>query len=101
MKGEQLDLLSWVRPSAVILLFPVDREAKRIRDVARQLDRKQGKLADKYWRTECNRLAGRLEVQGLPKDRIAAELDCFARAVRAELERHYWPQIHGEGGDAA
>jgi len=99
MKGQQMDLLAWKRPTAVILSFPIDRETRLIRDTARQLDRRSGKSAEKFWRTECNRLHGRLQARGMARSEIEAEVDRFARAVSMELERGAW--LAETGGDAA
>ncbi|WP_428829419.1 DUF6074 family protein [Aureimonas altamirensis] len=101
MKGEQMELLTWERPTAILLHFPVEREVCLVREAARQLDRRHGSAAEKYWRTECNRLYGLLQARGMGTSDIDAAIDRFARAVRLELELHYWPQRQPDGGDAA
>lgn len=106
MKGEQMDLFD-VRDTAEpmtaeIIAFPIDRHIVFVRETARQLEIRQGKLAEKYWKTECSRLYGRLQVQGLARDDIQAELDRFAVAVHAEMQRAAWAEWQcGHGGDAA
>ncbi|WAP69302.1 DUF6074 family protein [Jiella pelagia] len=80
-----MDLLSWERPTATIYQFPVSREIGRVRQVALALNSRQGKQAEKYWRTECNRLFGRLQAHRMPDVRIREEIECFAAAVQREL----------------
>lgn len=84
-----------------IVPFPVDREVRFVRDTALQLDRRSGRLAEKYWRTECNRLFGRLQVQGFAEPIIREQIGLFAVAVREELERLTGFSWHGRGGDVA
>lgn len=106
MKGEQMDLFD-VRDTAEpataeIIAFPIDRHLVFVRETARQLERRQGKLAEKYWKTECSRLYGRLQVQGLAREDIKAEIDRFAIAVQAEMQRAAWAEWRrDQGGDAA
>lgn len=69
-----------------VILFPVDRQTADVRRCALQLNRKQGAAADRWWRTECHRLYGRLQVLGLSHGQIQAEVDRFARAVYRELQ---------------
>lgn len=88
--------------SAKIIPFPVDRELVFIRMTARRLERRHGPVADKFWRTECNRLYGRLQVQGLGPDLIRTEIERFSRAVHREMQRAAWAEGYaGNGGDAA
>lgn len=76
------------RPTgAEIIAFPIERQAARIARTAAALRCRQGRLADKYWRTECNRLYGRLQVIGIAEPDIMAEIDAFTEAVQAELRR--------------
>ncbi|WP_425326594.1 DUF6074 family protein [Pseudaminobacter salicylatoxidans] len=76
-----------IRVGAEIVAFPIDRQLVRVRRTARQLEQRTGALAEKFWKTECNRLYARLQVQGLEHAEIKAELDRFADAVRIEMER--------------
>lgn len=94
--GEQLELFSRtdrnapttasarppvVRRAGETLPFPTDRQIAHVRRVARALDARDDRLAAKYWRTECNRLTGRLQVQGFGPDIIRAEIIRFGSAV--------------------
>lgn len=81
--------------------FPVSREVRFIRDTAFQIDRRSGGLAAKYWRTECNRLYARLQVQGFEDAVIRRQIDGFVMAVRAELGRLTGSCRQDHGGDAA
>ncbi len=73
--------------SAQIIPFPVDRELFFIRETARQIERRNDELANKYFRTECNRFYGRLQVQGLSQTAIKVEIDRFSKSVQRELQR--------------
>lgn len=77
MKGEQMELFS-----ATVVAFPLERWTAHVEEVVRQLDRRSGRLAQKYWNTECNRLHARLQVTGLTRDQISAELARFTVAVQ-------------------
>ncbi len=91
-------------PTAEIIAFPIDRELMFVRDTARQIERRDGALADKYWRTTCNRLYGRLQVQGFDEEQITREIARFTDAVQRELQRAAWAQWQANnpaGGDAA
>ncbi|MEN3793368.1 DUF6074 family protein [Fulvimarina sp. MAC3] len=102
MKGEQMDLLSWERPTATIHVFPTDRMTGKVRQVALALDHRQGKKAEGYWRTECNRMAAWLQVAGVPEALIRDEVDRFALAVQRELRELHEPAAWNQpGGDAA
>lgn len=96
MMGEQLELFSrternvsakasvppsTVKPAGETLPFPADRQIAYVRRVARALDARDERLAAKYWRTECNRLTGRLQVQGFSESIIRAEIIRFDNAV--------------------
>jgi hypothetical protein len=61
--------------------FPVDRQIAYVRKIARALDGRDERLAAKYWCTECNRLIGRLQVQGFNPATIRAEVVRFGNAV--------------------
>ncbi|WIJ26613.1 DUF6074 family protein [Devosia sp. RR2S18] len=73
--------VNWRIPKNSAVPFPVDRQVAYVRMIARALDARDERLAAKYWRTECNRLIGRLQVQGFTADVIAAEVRRFANAV--------------------
>lgn len=78
--------------TAQIFAFPVDRDLVFIRTTARQLEVRDGAAADKFWRTECNRLHGRLQTKGMNGAEIRTEIDRFARAVHAEMQRAAWAE---------
>ena len=106
MKGEQMNLFdvrAKAKPmTAEVVAFPIDRHLVLVRETARQLERRQGKLAEKHWKTECNRLAARLQVQGLAMAEIKIEIDRFAIAVQAEMQRAAWAEWRrNHDGDAA
>lgn len=112
MNGEQISMFDAAfvagepdlpRPSAEIIAFPVDRHLVFVRQTARQLERRQGVAAERWWKTECNRLYGRLQVQGLCHADIVAEIDRFAVAVQVEMQRAAWALWRSgrPGGDAA
>lgn len=61
--------------------FPADRQVAYVIKIARALDGREERLAAKYWRTECNRLAARLQVQGFDAATIRAEIVRFGNAV--------------------
>lgn len=86
MSENQMDLFD-IRTTAEIIAFPIDRQLVHVRRTARQLEQRTGALAEKFWKTECNRLYARMQVQGLSHAEIKAELDRFAEAVRVELGR--------------
>lgn len=73
--------------TAELIPFPIKHQTAAVREVAFQLARRQGDLANKFWRTECNRFFGRLQVQGFPEAVIREQVAHFGAAVRAELER--------------
>lgn len=65
--------------------FPVVRQHAYVLRVAQQFARRKGPLAEKYWRTECNRLRGRLQSQGVDATAIDREIGALAGAVNAIL----------------
>lgn len=75
--------------SANIIPFPVDRDLYFIRETARQLVRRNGEMATKFFRTECNRLSARMQHQGFDRETIAHEVRRFSSAVQVELQRSY------------
>lgn len=85
----QMDLFD-ICAGAEIVAFPIDRQLVHVRRTARQLEQRTGALAEKFWKTECNRLYARLQVQGLAHAEIKVEIDRFADAVRIEMERALW-----------
>ena len=87
--------------TAEIIAFPIDRQLVFVRETARQLERRQGNLAEKYWKTECSRLYGRLQIQGLAREDIKAEIDRFALSVQAEMQRAAWAEWQRSQGGAA
>ena len=68
--------------------FPADRQIAHVRRVARALDARDERLAAKYWRTECNRLMARLQVQGFDAATIRSELVRFGNAVARHRRGH-------------
>lgn len=68
--------------------FPVSRQQAYVQHVAQQVARRRGALAEKYWRTECNRFRGRLQSQGVGPNSIDREVIAFAQAVNAILSAH-------------
>lgn len=70
-----------------IIPFPLDRELRLIRETARQLERRDGERANKYFRTECNRIYARLQVLGFDHGTIEEQVDRFASAVQLELQK--------------
>lgn len=87
--------------TAEIIPFPIDAEVVFIRQVARSLERRTGDAADRFWRTECNRLYGRLQVQGLKDPEIQAAIKSFSEAVQLEMQRAAWAaQAHDPKGAA-
>lgn len=91
----QMDLFD-AKISAEVIAFPVDRQLVHVRQTARQLEQRTGALAEKFWKTECNRLYARLQVQGLAHAEIKIEMDRFADAVRAEMDRALWAKRASE-----
>ncbi|ESY02289.1 hypothetical protein X755_01230 [Mesorhizobium sp. LNJC405B00] len=89
--------------AAEVIPFPVDRHLVFIRQTARILERRQGIAAERFWKTECRRLYGRLQVQGLAEAEIRAEIERFAAAVHGEMRRAAWAewQRRYPDGDAA
>lgn len=73
------------KPTCEVIAFPIDRESSLIRETARQLERKHGPAADKWWQTQCRRIFARLQVQGVPEGEARAAIDRFSRAVYAEM----------------
>jgi hypothetical protein len=101
MKGEQIDLFDRqldqaenlpLDHAAEIIAFPIDRHLVYVRQTARRLERKHGPAADRFWKTECRRIFGRLQVQGLSEPEIKKELASFAHAVHAEMQRAAWAE---------
>jgi hypothetical protein len=90
------------RTTGEIVPFPVDRYLIFVRQTARQIERRPGPAAEKFWKTECRRLYARLEVQGMADPDITSEIDRFALAVHAEMQRAAWAKWqHNQRGDAA
>lgn len=85
---------------AEVIAFPADRDVASVRRAALQLDRKHGPAADRWWRTECNCLAARLQLAGFGDAVIRDQVDRFANAVQNELRRHAVRQDRPEGGAA-
>ncbi len=98
----QMDLFEQEAPAAAeVIPFPIDRHLVFIRHTARQLERRQGPAAEKFWKTECRRLYGRLQVQGMADAEIRAEIDRFANADHTEMQRAAWAEWqHSQGGAA-
>lgn len=104
MKGEQIDFfqapaaepknvtVANLMATAEIIPFPVDREVLFVRMTARRLEQRHGPIADKFWRTECNRLHARLQIQGMSPAAIKHEITSFAHAVHAEMQRAAWAE---------
>ena len=86
MISEQLDLFAY-RPTARVLPFPLDHEIFFVRETARQIERREPREADKFWRMTCNRLVGRLQIEGRTPEEITGKLERFAAAVYDEIER--------------
>ena len=78
--------------SAEVIAFPIDPDLLIARRTARQLERRQGPLADRYWKAECCRLYARLQAKGMAEAQIKAEVDRFALAVHAEMQRAAWAE---------
>ncbi|MBB5754624.1 DUF6074 family protein [Prosthecomicrobium pneumaticum] len=74
-------------PRREIVVFPFDREATEIRRIARWMRAHPVERWQKYWRTEANRRFGRLQVLGVPEDRIHDQIEALRRAIIAELRR--------------
>lgn len=92
--------------SAEIIDFPIAPELLAARQTARQLERRQGPQGDRYWKAECSRLYARLQAMGLSEADIKAEVDRFALAVHAEMQRAAWAEYalkarRPSGNDAA
>lgn len=77
---------------AEIIQFPVDRHLVFVRETARTLERKQGPAADRYWQTTCRRLFARLQSQGAGDEAARREVNSFAHAVHAEMQRAAWAE---------
>ncbi|MEI9410861.1 DUF6074 family protein [Mesorhizobium salmacidum] len=76
-----------VPATADVIPLPIDREILFIRQTARIVERRQGERAERFWKTECNRLYARLQVQGLADAEIRVEINRFAVAVSDEMRR--------------
>jgi hypothetical protein len=95
------DLTQICARSAEIIPLPIDPDLIFVRMTARRLERRQGPLADKFWRTECNRLYAKLQVRGMADAEICAEIRRFANAVHVEMQRAAWAQWQNEPRPAA
>lgn len=71
---------------ANLALFPIHRELRRVRQAAIQIDRRDADKANKWWRTECNRLYGWMQVLGVPPAEIDRQLNLYAVAVARERQ---------------
>ncbi|EKF40165.1 hypothetical protein NA8A_22391 [Nitratireductor indicus C115] len=89
MNAKQMELFE-NGPGGLLIPFPVERQSALVRQVALQLSSKQGKAAERFWKTECNRLFGRLQAQGFCENVARGQVNRFARSVQSELERLYW-----------
>ncbi|MGU3577076.1 DUF6074 family protein [Brucellaceae bacterium C25G] len=87
--------------TALIIAFPVEREVRHIRETARQVERRMGEKANKYFRTECNRLCARLQVHGFDRETIEEQIERFADAVQTELNRMYSDGCRNNGNGGA
>ncbi|MGC0053677.1 DUF6074 family protein [Brucella pituitosa] len=76
-----------MKKSADIIPFPIDPNLLFIRESARQLLRRNGEMANRYWRTECRRVRARLQSQEHTEGEISAELDRLTHAVQMELQK--------------
>jgi len=104
MKGEQMDLFDTIgasKPTAEIIAFPVDRELMFVRETARTLESRQGAAADRFWQMTCRRLYARLQVQRMAEPDIKREIDKFAYAVHAEMQRAAWAKWMDENPNNA
>ncbi|MBG18490.1 MAG: hypothetical protein CML31_00745 [Rhizobiales bacterium] len=93
MNEEQMDLFTYERRalrSAEVIAFPIDQRLIHIRMTARQLEAKKGEAADRFWRTECRRLWGRLQAEGFSEIEVRAQIADFAEAVHSEMKRAAW-----------
>lgn len=91
---------------AEVIAFPINPELLAVRLAARQLERRQGPQADRYWKVECSRLHARLQTKGLCEAEITAEVDRFALAVHSEMQQAAWAEYalkarRPSGNDAA
>lgn len=78
--------------TAEIIPMPIDPDLVFVRMTARRLERRHGPAADKFWRTECNRLYAKYQVQGLADAEIREKINRFAHAVHAEMQRAAWAE---------
>ncbi|MET3926641.1 DUF6074 family protein [Devosia sp. 2618] len=90
--SEQLDLLSWQPPAAIVLPFPQRRNIGQARRVAAMIDkRKSQQSRQRCFDQELWKLCQSLKTSGLSGDQINRQLDDFTAAVNAEiwrLDRH-------------
>lgn len=76
-----------MKKSAEIIQFPIDPSLLFVRESARQLLRRNGEIANRYWRTECRRVRARLQIQKCTEEEISAELDRLTLSVQQEMQK--------------
>lgn len=80
-----------------VVHLPIDWELWFARVTARALERMSGDAANRFFRMQCNRLLGRLQVQGVdPKD-IPNEIQKFTWLVQSEIEHAFYAEKQKRG----
>lgn len=88
MSSEQMELFSGTKlhRDADVVIFPIERQTGKVREVAQQLRRRRSNQAERYWKGECKRMTSGLLAAGVPMSDINAALVRFANAVQTEMD---------------
>jgi hypothetical protein len=91
MTKDQPDLFdteAGAKRPAVVIAFPLDRDVRRVRHVARLfLSKQTDKAREAYWRSSvCQKLFATLVRNGIDDDQAHRQLEAFRLAVGIEMD---------------
>jgi hypothetical protein len=94
MTSETLPLFAW-RPPCRVLVFPLDKRIGKVRHIAESLSRKEGFLAEVYWKQVVTASRRHLLRVGLSEEQANDEIAALFDAVQAEMTRQYFQNTGG------
>lgn len=83
---KQLPLLTW-KPSAKLIVFPLEKRVGKIRHTASKLASKHGEDAELYWKQVVASQRKYLQKVGLSDEAIDGEIRSFFDAVQSQMVR--------------
>ncbi|YBV97395.1 DUF6074 family protein [Phyllobacteriaceae bacterium JZ32] len=84
----QMDLFSAVETqSAVVIPFPIDRQAAKVREAARELSRRDFMAGRLYWAAHAKAVRRELRQAGLSSKEIDARMAKYTAAVSRLIEQ--------------